>query len=131
MQSPNLSQPPKALFLDLDETLLADNESFTRSIHAVCEDLARDIPGLTFEGLEELYRMHSEAYWLEVAPDVMSGRMSGTAVRQGHVRSPRRDDRPAPRHRSIHKRHLPSRGAVPRRNSLLSFRPRHLPRQCD
>jgi putative hydrolase of the HAD superfamily len=40
------------------------------------------MPDMTFEGLDQLYRAQSEAYWLEVAPDVMSGRMSGTEVRR-------------------------------------------------
>jgi putative hydrolase of the HAD superfamily len=73
--------PPKALFLDLDETLLADNASFTRSIQLVCEDLQGELPDSSLEGLETLYRAHSEAYWLDVGADVMAGRMSGTAVR--------------------------------------------------
>lgn len=75
-------QPPKGLFLDLDETLLADNESFTRSIHAVCEDLGRDMPDMTLEGLEELYRAHSESYWLEAATDIVSGRIPGHVARR-------------------------------------------------
>lgn len=73
--------PPKAIFFDLDETLLDDTSSYHRSVSLVCEELARSVPALSLDGLFASYRLQSEAYWLEVAESVMNGTRDGQSVR--------------------------------------------------
>lgn len=71
----------RAVCLDLDETLLDDETSFALSVVGVRDDLGPAYPGLESDALLEVYRLVSQAYWLEVADAVMSGRLDGESVR--------------------------------------------------
>ena len=77
-----LRKPVRALFFDLDETLLDDNSSYEASIARVCNDLASGFPSFNLGQLKEAYRIHSDMYWGEVGGAVVSGAIDGQTVRR-------------------------------------------------
>ena len=53
----------RAVFFDLDETLLDDDRSFQIAVARVCEDIALIYPDVSRTALEAAYRSISDSFW--------------------------------------------------------------------
>jgi putative hydrolase of the HAD superfamily len=71
--------PVRALFFDLDDTLL-DNSRFPESIVRTCEKVAASYPGLDAASLAEANRQVWQRYWPEVEPSWTLGKLTGASV---------------------------------------------------
>ena len=75
----NFITPVRAIFLDLDGTLL-DNGHQKEAINRTCEEVAAVQPGLDAARLAEINSRVWEAYWPQVENDFMLGHMDGASV---------------------------------------------------
>lgn len=71
--------PPRALFLDLDGTLL-DGSGAGEAFARTCSEVAARLTGVSAERLFAANREVWAAYWPEVEPDWNLGRLDGAAV---------------------------------------------------
>lgn len=71
--------PPRALFLDLDGTLL-DGSGAGEAFARTCAEIAAQLPGVSAERLFAANRQVWAAYWPEVERDWNLGRVEGAAV---------------------------------------------------
>lgn len=72
-------QPPQAIFLDLDDTLLDDGPQ-QEVIVRTCKEIAAVQPGLDHAHLAEANDRARESYWPQVAHDFMTGAIDGASV---------------------------------------------------
>jgi len=78
-------QPLKAIFFDLDETLLDDNTSYRLSLARVYSELSASFPHLDLTGLPGAYTAISDAHWSAAEGRVVrapSGALDGNSVRR-------------------------------------------------
>jgi 2-haloalkanoic acid dehalogenase type II len=78
-------QPLKAIFFDLDETLLDDNASYRLSLARAFEELAAGFPHLDLAGLPHAYTSISDAHWGGAEGKVVrapSGALDGNSIRR-------------------------------------------------
>ena len=73
-------QPPKAIFLDLDETL-KDTGNFRTSIIGTCKKIAECLPELSVDQLFSSNTTVWDAYWPEVADKWMTGLIDDKSFR--------------------------------------------------
>src|SRR4051794_3701736 len=75
----------KAIFFDLDETLLDDNASYRISLARVFEELTASYPHLDLADLPAAYTTISDAHWSAAEGQVVrspSGALDGNSVRR-------------------------------------------------
>ncbi len=67
----------RAVFFDLDQTLIDDALARDLSIEGAAAEVAAGQPDFDLDNLRDIYKRVSQAHWLTVAQDVQRGAITG------------------------------------------------------